>query len=120
MESSTMEEIKISEVLSSTFAVSTDGGEKVFVLINGGFQKDWHVVVDFQNIDLIVSTFLNAAIGQLYGVYTTEFIQSHLAIKNMTNEDLDVLKKVTDRAKIYFSDMKGFDKVFKKHFPDAS
>lgn len=112
--------IKVRELLNSHFAVSTEDGEKLFELINKDFRKKKNVVVDFSNIELIVSTFLNASIGQLYGLYSTEFIQQYLSVQNMTNEDLAILKKVTDRAKEYFKDKRGFDRVFKKHFPDAT
>lgn len=115
-----MDEIKVAEILNSRYAVSTEDGARIYELVSNSFTKKTDVEIDFENVELIVSTFLNAAIGQLYGVYTTEYIQQHLAISNMSNEDLDVLKKVTDRAKTYFADMKGFDKVFKKHFPDAA
>lgn len=113
-------EIKIRDLLNSSFAVSTEDGEKIFTLINANFKKSNDVIIDFAEIDLIVSTFLNAAIGQLYGLYPTEFIQKYLSVTNISNEDLVILKKVTDRAKEYFKDKKGFDKVFNKHFPDAS
>ncbi|GGH58438.1 transcriptional regulator [Filimonas zeae] len=114
-----MNEIKIGDVLHSSFAVSTEQGEMIFKLISNYFTQDNQVAVDFTNVDLIVSTFLNAAIGQLYGEYTTDYIQKHLTIENMSNEDLQVLKLVTDRAKEYFKDKRGFDNVFKKNFPNA-
>jgi hypothetical protein len=114
-----MNEIKVGTILNSAFAVSTEDGEKIFRLINDSFNRNDDVVIDFKNVDLIVSTFLNAAIGQLYGEHPTEYIQQHLSILNMSNEDLQVLKLVTDRAKEYFADKRGFDKVFKKNFPDA-
>lgn len=115
-----MDEIIVAEILNSTYAVSTEDGEKIYTLVNKKLSENSSIAIDFKDVDIIVSTFLNAAIGQLYGIYPTEFIQKHLTITNMSNEDLEVLKKVTDRAKTYFADMKGFDKVFKKHFPDAS
>ena len=116
----TTNKIEVLKVLGSPFAVSTEDGEKLFILIDESFRKKLPIVVDFEAIYLIVSTFLNASIGQLYGLYSTEFIQQHLSVENMTNEDLGVLKLVTDRAKEYFKDKKGFDKAFKKSFPDAT
>lgn len=112
--------IIVSKLLKSHFAVSTEDGEKLFNIINEDFKKKNQVRLDFKNIELIVSTFLNASIGQLYGLYTTEFIQQYLSVQNMANEDLAILKKVTDRAKEYFKDKRGFDKAFKKNLPDAS
>ena len=112
--------INIYNILQSPFAVSTDDGERIFKLIDQNFKKDKYVIVDFTSIELIVSTFLNASIGQLYGSYSTRIIQENLSIENMSNEDLGILKKVTDTAKAYFKDKKVFDKEYNKHFPDAS
>ena len=114
-----IKEIKVYQLLDSPFAVSTEEGEKLFKLINESFRKQIDVIIDFREIELIVSTFLNASVGQLYGLYPIEFIQQHLSISNMSNEDLGILKKVTDRAKEYFRDKRGFNKVFNKHFPNA-
>jgi hypothetical protein len=120
MVSKSSKKVKVFKLLNSPFAVSTEEGEKLFKLIDENFNQDKNVIIDFSDIDLIVSTFLNASIGQLYGLHSTEFIQQHLSVVNMTNEDLGILKLVTDRAKEYFKDKKGFERVFKKNFPDAS
>lgn len=116
---STMKEIKIDKVLKSPFAVSTDEGEIIFKLINESFNQNQDVCIDFSNIQLIISTFLNAAIGQLYGSFPTEYIQQHLSIVNMPQDDLGTLKLVTDRAKEYFKDKSRFENAAKKNLPNA-
>lgn len=120
MNNRSQEVIRVIELLNSPFAVSTEEGENLFKIIDEYFRNDNLVLIDFIKIELIVSTFLNASIGQLYSLYTTEFIQQHLSVINMTNEDLEILKLVTDRAKEYFKDKNGFERAFKKNFPDAT
>jgi hypothetical protein len=117
---SSSNEIRVDKLLNASFAVTTEDGQKLFELINESFNQEKDVIIDFSNIDLIVSTFLNASIGQLYGMYSTEFIQQHLSVINMGAIELATLKLVTDRAKEYFKDKKGFERVFKKNFPNAS
>ncbi len=114
-----LHEINIFNLLDSPFAVSTEEGEMLFALIDENFIKQEMVILDFQSVDIIVSTFLNASIGQLYGKYTTEFIQDHLSIKNMANDDLEVLKLVTDRAKEYFKDRDRLDNISKEFFSNG-
>jgi hypothetical protein len=99
--------------------ISTEEGEQLFSLIEQELRKSNNVTLDFSNINIIVSTFLNASIGQLYGKYDSDFIKEHLTVENMSSEDLAVLKKVTDRAKEYFSDKNNLEDFFKKHFPNA-
>lgn len=116
---STMKDIKVSKILNSNVAVSTEDGEKVYNLILEHFNQQEQVSIDFSDLKLIISTFLNAAIGQLYGSYPTEFIQKHLVILNMSQDDLGTLKLVTDRAKEYFINKRGFENVAKKNLPDG-
>ncbi|RMD96482.1 MAG: DUF4325 domain-containing protein [Calditrichaeota bacterium] len=99
-----MKEITINlfEKLGSSAAVSTDDGDTLFKLISKALENEAQVVLDFTNIDFITSTFLNAAIGQLYSKYDSSFLKRHLRVKNMQEEDLVLLKKVVDRAKEYF------------------
>jgi STAS-like domain of unknown function (DUF4325) len=110
--------ISVFEFLNSPYAVSTEEGERLSSEIINHFKKEEKLLLDFENIELIVSTFLNASIGQLYSGYTSEFIKEHLFLENMTNDDLSVLKKVTDRAKEYFKDKGDIRDIFNKYFPD--
>jgi hypothetical protein len=111
--------ISVFNMLQVPFAISTEEGEQLFSLIEQELRKSNNVTLDFSNINIIVSTFLNASIGQLYGKYDSDFIKEHLTVENMSSEDLAVLKKVTDRAKEYFSDKNNLEDFFKKHFPNA-
>ncbi|MGN6440198.1 MAG: STAS-like domain-containing protein [Agriterribacter sp.] len=111
--------VVVLDAINTPFAVSTESGELLFDIINNNFKSNLPIVLDFTGIELIVSTFLNASIGQLYGLYSTDKIQNLLSVLNMGNDDLTILKKVTDRAKEYFKDKEGFESVFKKNLPDA-
>lgn len=119
MAESTAYLIKVFDVLESPFAVSTEEGEKLFEVINKNLKANRRVEIDFIDIQLIVSTFLNASIGQLYGLYPTELIQEKVSLLNMSDDDLTILKKVTDRAKEYFKDKSELEDLFKNTFPNA-
>ena len=110
--------ISVFELLGQRAAVSSDDGEKLFHYIKRAFNENLDVEIDFRNIDLTVSTFLNASIGQLYSSYTSEYLRDHLSISNATQDDLRILAKVTTRAKEYFADKKGTDEIIKKNLDD--
>lgn len=96
--------IIIFEKIGSNAAVASEDGEAIYATINAAFEKKMPIVLDFNNIELITSTFLNAAIGQLYDKYDSPFINKHLKVENMAPEDTMILKKVVIRAKEYFED----------------
>ncbi len=107
-----MNEIKVNifELISSHAAVATDDGNKLYDRINKILQSKNNVVLDFNNIELITSTFLNSSIGRLYGYYESDFIKEHLSIENLNDDDLLLLKKVIERAKEYFAEKEKVEK----------
>jgi hypothetical protein len=106
-----IKEIKINlfEAIGSSAAISSDDGEMVFKRIDSAIKNKVHVLVDFQNIELIVSTFLNASIGQLYGTYNSLIIRKYLKVINLNNDDLGTLKLVIKRAQEYFANKRDFE-----------
>ena len=61
------------------------------------------IVIDFSNIDIITTAFLNNAIGKLYNIYDKEKLNQYISMKNISKSDLNLVKKVIERAKIKFS-----------------
>ncbi len=100
-----MKEIRINifEQIGSNAAVSSEDGEALYRRIMKGLaEKDVIIILDFTNIELITLTFLNTAIGQLYGRYDSTLLRERLKVSNLAKEDLGLLKKVVERAKEYF------------------
>lgn len=51
----------------------------------------------------MTTAFLNNAIGKLYNIYDKEKLNKYISMKNISKSDLNLMKKVIDRAKIKFS-----------------
>lgn len=111
-----MKEIKINvfEQIGGNAAVSTEDGDTLYKRIEKSLSGNAKVTLDFINIDLITSTFLNAAIGQLYNKHDSQFLNDNFEIENLSAEDIDLLKKVIERAKEYFKDKKKMDKSIRE------
>ncbi|MDE0012651.1 MAG: STAS-like domain-containing protein [Candidatus Poribacteria bacterium] len=107
------EEIKISifEVVGSPLCVASSDGQKVYERLNTAIETEREVVLSFHNVTTLTSAFLNAAIGQLYGTFSEEQIRDQLKVEDMNQDDLALLKRVVDNAKLYFKYPKEFDKV---------
>ena len=107
-----MKEIKISifEQIGGSAAVSTEDGDVLFKRIEKSLSGNAKVILDFINVNLITSTFLNAAIGQLYNKHDSHFLNENLQIENLSAEDIDLLQKVIERAKEYFKHKRKMDK----------
>jgi hypothetical protein len=111
-----MKEIKISvfEQVAGNAAVSSEDGDLLFKRLLEALKNDMRVALDFNNIELITSSFLNAAIGQLYSQYDSPFLNKHIKLENITREDIDLIGKVVERAKEYFKNKEKVEKGIKE------
>jgi hypothetical protein len=105
----TLKNIKVVEVINRESAVSSDDGENVFTIISEAIKEGFIVDLDFSNITLMTTAFLNTAIGQLYSIYSSDELNTSLKLKNVAQEDGILFKKVVDRAKQYQANKKGFE-----------
>jgi hypothetical protein len=105
-----MEIIKVKDIIKVDFAVTTDDGDSIFKMLDHHFEKGEKIVLDFSEIYILTTAFLNAAIGQLYSKYNSEDISAYLKLENVNNSDKILFKTVTQRAKEYFANKEEFEK----------
>ena len=103
--------ISVFEVVGSPLCVASDDGQKVYERLALALQEGRAVSVSFLNVTGLTSAFLNAAIGQLYGVFSEDQIRAHLKVRDIQADDLVLLRRVVDTAKAYFKDPERFRQV---------
>lgn len=115
-----MERIIIKKILNSSLAVTTESGERVYAAIIEPLIDNEAVILDFSGISIMTTAFLNAALGQLYSTdhFTSEFLNDHLELINVQDEDKPLFTMVVERAKEYFRDKEEFKNSIKEHFDD--
>lgn len=101
--------INVFEEIGGEAAVSVDDGEVLNQRIQKALGQDVSVVLNFKNISLITTAFLNAAIGQLYSRFKGDELNRLLSFENVAPEDTRLFKKVVERAKEYFAHKKEID-----------
>jgi len=106
--------ISVVEVVGSALCVAADDGQKVFERVELTLKEGRNATLSFRNVTGLTSAFLNAAIGQLYGVFNEQDIQAHLQVCDMQPEDLALLKRVVETAKTYFRDPERFKRVIQE------
>ena len=98
-------DIDIVSVAGSELCLAAEDGEKVYAAIVEALKQGDKVRLSFKGVEDLTSAFLNSAVGQLY----SEFKEAHLREAMLPPEDaspenLDLLKRVVDRAKSFFKD----------------
>lgn len=104
-------EFSIFEIVGSALCVASSDGQKVHDRLVAALKEGRSVMLSFHNITTLTSAFLNAAIGQLYGTFSEEQIRALLKVRDMPADDLALLKRVVETAKLYFKDPKKFDQA---------
>lgn len=96
--------INIYSIIGSAICVSPDDGLKVYEIIKKSLDKNKHITVSFQNVDIVIAAFFNTAFGQLYSDFNETTIRKYCSVKDIKNEDLYLLKRVVDNAKLFYKD----------------
>ncbi|MEX1191908.1 MAG: STAS-like domain-containing protein [Brumimicrobium sp.] len=106
-----MTRLIVKDIINSELAVSTEKGDLVFNELNSKLENNEQVIIDFKGVDLIITAFLNAAIGKLYSKnkYTADFLNDHIKLENIQKEDISLFKDVIIRAKEYFENKDKFE-----------
>jgi len=112
--------ISIFEVVGNPLCVASGDGQKVYERLAAALKDGRSVSLSFHNVSTLTSAFLNAAIGQLYGKFGEDQIRSLLSVQDMQADDLELLKRVVETAKQYFSDPQKFDQAVRDALGDES
>lgn len=96
--------LRVYAVVGSSLCVASLDGQKVFEQIQQALKDGKKVRLSFQNVESLTSAFLNASIGQLYGVFPPEMLKDRLSVVDIEKDDMVLLKRVIDTAKQYFKD----------------
>jgi len=110
--------VRVYDIVGGPLCVSAEDGQKVYEKIAPLIKQGHKVVLSFEQVETMISAFLNAAVGQLYGKFTEEEIRELLTVRDMDQEDLALLKRVVDNAKTYFKNPKEFDQAWKEEVGD--
>ncbi|MFA6450873.1 MAG: STAS-like domain-containing protein [bacterium] len=96
--------IKMTDVIGRSLCMSSDDGEKVYKEIVKTLHDGQKVALSFEGAE-VISAFLNVAVGQLYnGQFAEDFISSNIRPINAPPDDLHLLKRVVERAKVFYKD----------------
>ena len=110
--------IKVYDEVGGAVAVSSEDGDKLHSKISKALSEKLNVILDFINIEILTTAFLNAAIGQLYSKYSGEELNTKLKFENVFPEDTSLFAKVAKRAKEYFHNKEEFENTVNDSLED--
>ena len=105
--------IRIADLIGGQLCISAEDGQKVFDKVEPLLKNNKQVTISFDRVSMLISLFLNVAIGQLYGEFKEEEIRSLVQVEGLAEDDLELLKRVVDNAKKYYANSKAYDSAWK-------
>ena len=111
--------ISMFEVVGSPFCVASSDGQKICDFLTPALKTDRSIALSFRNVTVLTAAFLNAAIGQLYGIFSAEQIRSRIKVVDAEPDDLALLNRVVDNAKLHFKDPERFNRVIQEITEDG-
>ena len=110
--------VVVHELIGEDAAISTEDGNSLYERVEKAIDKGANVAISFKNIHLMTTAFLNAAIGQLYGKYSSEILNKQLEILDLGDTDKEVLRNVIRVAKEYFKNKEQVGKRIDEELSD--
>lgn len=89
--------LSIFEVIGE-IAVASEDGQKIYERICAIFDAGSIVVLDFKKITMLAPSFINSAIGQLYGKYSDTRLLYNLFYINTTFDQMQMIQRVIKGA----------------------
>jgi len=88
--------------VTGELAIDPKEGQQVFGAIKAALEAGESVEVRFHGVKTVISAFLNAAIGQLFGHFSPDVIRAKVDVTGLDARDMVLLKVVVDRAKQFY------------------
>ncbi len=104
--------ISITDILGCDLCISSEDGQRIFETIAPLIDEGKQVILSFKGVSMLISLFLNTAVGQLYGKFSDLEVRNQLDVEGLAADDLELLQGVVDNAKRYYSNPQEYDKAW--------
>lgn len=105
--------IDVAKTIGTPSALTQEQGDIIYNKISDAFEKKEIIVLDFSNVESMISPFLNNSIGQLYGKYSSDDIKQYLKLKKFPSAKNSTLNIVINNAKNFYANKKVFTQTAK-------
>ena len=111
--------LRIGEMIGSSYCVSSRDGERIYKQVAPLVESNTPVIISFEGVKLIIAAFLNVAVGQLYGKFDKDYIAKLISYQGLSDQDVDLVRRVMKNAEIYFSRRSAYDRAWKEELCDS-
>ena len=106
--------LNIASLIHSPSALTREQGTIVYDHIIRNLNMENKVILDFKEIESIITPFLNVSIGKLYENFNSVQLNNQLEVVNFPEGAASKFQMVIENAKQYYSNKNAFNKAVKE------
>jgi hypothetical protein len=110
--------VRVIDLINGPRAVDAADGELVFKEIFPVIKAGQNVILSFEGITMVITAFLNAAIGKLFGEISEEKFNELLEIRDLREAFQPALEKSLEWSKAYFKNREGMERAILEELGD--
>jgi hypothetical protein len=110
--------LHVADIIEDTRCIATDDGEKVFLKVREHLRNGDDVELSFEGVTLVISAFLNVAIGRLYGEFSAEEIKKRFKVRMSRSEDIHKLERTMKHGEEFYKDPEFNTHVFAESYDE--
>jgi STAS-like domain of unknown function (DUF4325) len=110
--------IRVADLINSPRAVDAADGERVFKEVCPLLKAGQKVQLSFDGVTMVITAFLNASIGKLYGEISGEKITELLEVSNLREAFLSSLDNSIKWSKAYYQNRERMEQAIEEELQD--
>lgn len=103
--------LNIASLIKSPSALTREQGTIIYEQIIENLNAGKKVILDFKDIESIITPFLNVSIGKLYENFNSTQLNTQLEVTNPPDGTASKFQMVITNAKQYYSNKNAFNKA---------
>ena len=108
--------VRVRDIIGGPHCVSAEDGQRLYEKIAPLIRQGEPVTLSFRGVDTVISAFLNAAIGQLYGEFSDKLVKELVSVEELSDVDMQLVDRVAENAILYFANADQFDRAWTEEF----
>ena len=110
--------VRVHDIIGGPLCVSIEDGQRLHDKLLPLLQAEKPISLSFERIDTIIPAFLGSAIGQFYREFPEDHIDKFLSVRDMADDDREVLDCVVRNAITYSRSPEEFDRAWQEEIGD--
>ncbi len=95
--------IDIKDTLQTVYCIDMEEGQMIYNLVRQELDDGKVVELSFAGVEMVITAFLNAAVGRLFAIYDHGMLQQRVRVNDLQDDFLPIWKHVMSKSARYYT-----------------